>query len=222
MVRGAVRLAVMTLVAALVLFGCAGTTAWPAAWLYLLEVTGIIGIYARIASRMPDLVAERTKPPADAKSWDKPLAAVVALIGPFGMLMLAGLDHRYGWSGTASWWAVGAGLLIVPIGGTISNLAIAANRFFSALVRIQRDRGHRVIDTGPYAVIRHPGYLGSILYMFGAALALGSWWTLLFVTAVCAVLAFRTLLEDRTLQAELDGYADYARRVRYRLVPGVW
>jgi protein-S-isoprenylcysteine O-methyltransferase Ste14 len=216
------RLFAMTAVSALLLFGCAGTVRWPEAWVYFVELTAVMVVYLVIVRRFPDLVAERTRPPADSKSWDKPLAAIVALVGPFGLLVLSGLDRRFGWSGSFDQWLVGLGLLLVPLGGMISNLAVASNRFFSALVRIQRDRGHRVVDTGPYAVIRHPGYLGSLIYMPGAALALGSWWALALVAGVSAVLVYRTALEDRTLQVELDGYADYARRVRYRLVPGIW
>jgi len=222
MIQGVLRLAAMTVVSAIILFGGAGTIDWPAAWLYLLEVTAIMAAYALVVRRHPDLIAERTRPPADAKSWDKPLAAIVAIIGPFAMFVLAGLDRRFGWSGTMAGWVVGAGLVLVPVGGAISNVAVASNRFFSALVRIQHDRGHQVVDTGPYAVIRHPGYLGSLVYMLGAGLALGSWLTLVLLAVTSAVLVVRTALEDRTLQAELDGYADYARRVRYRLVPGVW
>jgi protein-S-isoprenylcysteine O-methyltransferase Ste14 len=102
-----------------------------------------------------------------------------------------------------------------------SNWAVAANRFFSALVRIQHDR-HHVIDRGPYALVRHPGYAGSIVYMLGMAVALGSRATIAVTLFVVAVTVYRTAREDRTLQAELDGYAAYAQRVRYRLLPGMW
>jgi protein-S-isoprenylcysteine O-methyltransferase Ste14 len=104
----------------------------------------------------------------------------------------------------------------------LTNWAVSANRFFSAVVRIQRDRGHRVVDTGPYRLVRHPGYLGSMIHMPGAALALGSMWALPLVAAVAAVMVARTALEDRTLRAELGGYEEYSRRVRFRLMPGLW
>jgi len=119
-------------------------------------------------------------------------------------------------------WLQAAGFALVLAGSAITNVAVAANRFFSALIRIQSDRGHQVVETGPYRFVRHPGYLGSLVHMPGAALALGSPRALLLVLVVCAVLVVRTALEDRTLRAELDGYADYATRVRYRLLPGVW
>jgi protein-S-isoprenylcysteine O-methyltransferase Ste14 len=116
----------------------------------------------------------------------------------------------------------GAGFVALAAGGAWTNWAVAVNRFFSGLVRIQRDRGHRVVDAGPYRVVRHPGYAGSMVYMLGVTFALESRVALAAAIFLCAVLALRTLLEDRTLMAELDGYADYARRVRFRLIPGIW
>jgi protein-S-isoprenylcysteine O-methyltransferase Ste14 len=218
----ALRLAATMVVYAVVLFGCAGTAAWPAAWVYLAVMTVIMAAYSVVLWKVPDLVAERSKPPKDAKAWDKPLVAVIGVVGPFALVLVAGLDHRYGWSAAmpAVWQAAGRALVVV--GGTITHRAVAANRFFSAVIRIQRDRGHRVVDTGPYRFVRHPGYLGSLIHMPGSALVLGSWWALLLVAIVEAVMVVRTALEDRTLLAELDGYAGYAARVKYRLVPGVW
>jgi protein-S-isoprenylcysteine O-methyltransferase Ste14 len=137
-------------------------------------------------------------------------------------MLLAGLDHRFRWSAPTPLWAQAAGLLAVAAGGMLSNWAVAANRFFSAVVRVQRDRGHEVVDSGPYRYVRHPSYAGSITYMLGMTFVLGSRVALAAATVLSLVLAVRTALEDRTLQAELDGYADYARRVRYRLLPGVW
>jgi protein-S-isoprenylcysteine O-methyltransferase Ste14 len=110
----------------------------------------------------------------------------------------------------------------VAAGGGLPLWAVAANPFFSGLVRIQRDRGHRVVDTGPYRFVRHPSYAGSIVYMIGVTFALGSYVALPAAAVLCAVLVVRTALEDRTLREELDGYADYARRVRFRLIPGIW
>ena len=117
---------------------------------------------------------------------------------------------------------VAVGFLLMGAGQVTINLAVAANRFFSAFVRIQRDRGHQVIDAGPYRVVRHPGYVGSMLHMAGSGLALGSLPGLLVAAAISAVLAVRTALEDRTLRSELNGYAQYAERVRFRLFPGLW
>jgi protein-S-isoprenylcysteine O-methyltransferase Ste14 len=218
-----VRLVAATLLFGALLFLLAGTVAWPAAWAYLAINVAILVVYSVILLRLhPDLIDERNKPPVDAKKWDKPLVAVVGAIGPLMLLVACGLDRRFHWSGPVSAAVKAVGLVLLAAGGALSNYAVAHNRFFSAVVRIQHDRGHRVIDTGPYQVLRHPGYVGSILHMTGTALALGSWWALLVSGGVSAVLAVRTAREDRTLRDELPGYVDYAAHVRYRLVPWVW
>ena len=115
-----------------------------------------------------------------------------------------------------------AGLALLLCGGALTNYAVFHNRFFSAIVRIQRDRGHSVIDTGPYQFVRHPGYVGSLLHMAGTSLALGSWWSFVVTGVISALIFVRTAREDRTLREELEGYREYAAHVRYRLVPWVW
>ncbi len=218
-----IRLVVATVIFGAVLFALAGTVAWPAAWAYLALATASLIVYTTILARLhPDLIDERLHPPADAKRWDKPFVAVIGGVAPLALLVVCGLDHRFGWSPSMPGWLVLAGLVLMAAGHVITNLAVASNPFFSAFVRIQTDRGHRVIDAGPYRFVRHPGYVGSLLHMTGSALALGSLWGLL-VAGVCSiVLAVRTALEDRTLRTELEGYAQYAQRVRFRLLPGVW
>lgn len=212
----------MTVAYGALLFLCAGTVRWPVAWVYLAVMTCVLAVATSVMGRHPDLMAERRRPPADAKRWDRPLVAIIGVAGPLVLVVTCGLDRRFGWSpAVAGWWHV-VGLALVAAGGMLTNSAVAANRFFSALIRIQRDRGHQVVDVGPYRVVRHPGYLGSLIYMPGAALALGSLRGLAVTAVVSAVVILRTGLEDRTLRAELDGYQAYARRVRYRLVPGVW
>ncbi len=153
----------MTVVYGLSLFACAGTFAWPAAWAYLGLMTVMVAGYMAIVSRYPDLLAERRTPPADAKRWDKPLVAVIAVVGPVALLLECGLDRRFHWSPpmSAAWKA--AGLLLVGFGSALSNWAVASNRFFSAIIRIQRDRGHHVVDAGPYRLVRHPAYLASMV-----------------------------------------------------------
>lgn len=222
-VAGASRLGAGTAAFAALLFVAAGTAAWPAAWALLATIAAVMAVYAAIIVRLhPELIEERRRPPADAKPWDKPFIVVVGMVGPVLLFLASGLDHRFGWSAPAPPWAQVAGLLAVAGGGMLTNWAVAANRFFSAVVRIQRDRGHQVIEGGPYRYLRHPAYAGSMIYMLGMTFALGSRVALPAAVVLCLVLAVRTALEDRTLQAELDGYADYARRVRFRLVPGVW
>ena len=213
---------VMTAAYAALLFICADTVRWPMAWAYLAVMTFVLAGATRTLKRQPDLMAERRKPPADAKRWDKPLVAVIGVVGPVALVVVCAFDHRFQLSPPLSVWWLVTGLVLVAAGGILSNWALAVNRFFSALVRIQRDRGHQVVEEGPYRLVRHPGYLGSIIHMPGAALALGSLWGLAVVAIVTALLVVRTGLEDRTLRTELDGYEAYAQRVRYRLVPGIW
>jgi len=222
-VARALRLIVSTVVFGAVLFLAAGTVAWPAAWGYLAVITAVMAGYGTIIVRIhPDLIEERYRPPADAKKWDKPFVVIVGVVGPVVLIVLSGFDRRYQWSPPTPPWVQVLGLVAGAAGGLFTNYAVAANRFFSALVRIQHDRGHHVIDTGPYRFVRHPGYAGSIVYMIGMAVALGSRAAIATTIVIALVLVLRTALEDRTLQAELDGYAQYARKVRFRLVPGLW
>jgi protein-S-isoprenylcysteine O-methyltransferase Ste14 len=223
MLRTWTRFILSFLIFGILLFGTAGTLAWPAAWAYLGISFAVLTTYSVIVLRVhPDLVAERTKPPADAKRWDRPFVAVIAGVGPVAVIILAGLDRRLGWSQAMPTWLQLAGFLAMAAGGALSNYAVASNRFFSALVRIQSDRGHHVVDSGPYRFVRHPGYVGSLLHMTGAGFALGSWVVVPVALVLNAVLVVRTALEDRTLRRELPGYDEYAGRVRYRLVPGVY
>jgi protein-S-isoprenylcysteine O-methyltransferase Ste14 len=218
-----VRFVAGTVVYAALLFLTAGTIAWPQAWAYLAVIVPIFVAYSVIFGRLhPDLIAERRKPPADAKRWDRPFFILIGAVGPLAFLVAAGLDHRLGWTPPMAIWMNVAGLFLAAGGGALAAAAIAANRFFSAVVRIQRDRGHSVVDTGPYGVVRHPGYTGTMVQSFGAALALGSHAALAVALVTALLTVWRTVLEDRTLRAELDGYSHYARRVRYRLLPGVW
>lgn len=220
-----VRLGVVYLLIPLVLFICGGDLGWWQAWLYspLIIIAGLGGrIWAE--HRHPGLTAERqdTEIIQSAKPWDKVLAPLMALSVGYPAVIVAGLDHRYGWSPEIPLWLVGIGFLIISAGYAFAAWAFAENRFFYSVVRIGTDQGHVVCDSGPYRFVRHPGYAGNIYALFGIVLALGSVWTLIPVVAATAISALRTTLEDRTLQEELPGYRDYARRVRYRLVPGLY
>ena len=222
-VRAMAALAAMTLVSGVVIFVAAGTVAWPAAWVYLAVISVLLGVYSAIMVRLhPDLIEERRHPPADAKRWDKPFVAILGGAGPLVLLIVCALDRRFGWSGPAASGLPVLGLLVVAAAGSLSAWAVATNRFFSAVVRIQRDRGHHVVDSGPYRFVRHPGYAGSILHLIGTSLALGSWPGMGLALVQAVLFVVRTSLEDATLQAELEGYAEYASRVPFRLVPGVW
>ena len=147
---------------------------------------------------------------------------LVAGIGPVATWIVAGLDVRFGWSPQTPWLLSTVGLVVALIGQRLTVVAMRENRFFSAIVRIQRDRGHRVVDSGPYARVRHPGYTGAIIFALALPVMLGTMWAFVPSVITSLLLAVRTALEDGTLQRELEGYREYADRVRFRLVPGIW
>jgi protein-S-isoprenylcysteine O-methyltransferase Ste14 len=159
---------------------------------------------------------------SDVKKWDKVLGPLMALTLYFPLVIVAGLDHRFGWSPMFPTWLNITGIFLIALGYAFAAWALAENRFFSSMMRIQTDRGHVVCDSGPYRIVRHPGYAGNLLSMPGIVLALSSEWTLIPVGVALVVAVIRTALEDRTLQEELPGYREYTSRVRYRLFPGVY
>jgi len=209
----------------LALLACGGDAGWWHAWGYaLLIVAAGVGGRLWAERRHPGLMAERQNLDSiqDAKPWDKALAPLMALSVGYPPVIVAGLDHRYGWSPAFPLWLIVAGFVLIALGYAFAAWALAENRFFSSVVRIQTDRGHAVCDSGPYRMVRHPGYAGILPPLLGIALALGSVWSLVPAAAALTVAVIRTALEDRTLLEELPGYRDYARRVRYRLVPGIY
>jgi protein-S-isoprenylcysteine O-methyltransferase Ste14 len=157
-----------------------------------------------------------------AKAWGKVLAPLMALSVSFPLVILAGLDHRFGWSPVFPLWLIVLGFLLISLGYAFASWALIENRFFSSVVSIQVDRGHEVCDSGPYRIVRHPGYAGNMLALPGLVLALSSMWTLIPAAVALIITVIRTVPEDQTLQNELPGYRDYARRVRYRLIPGIY
>lgn len=204
---------------------CGYDWGWWQAWAYsLVFVSAGIGIRLWAERRHPGLMAERAqllKAPG-VKSWDRLLAPLMALSLGLPLFVVAGLDHRFEWSPHFPSWMNILGLVLASAGYGFAGWAFLENRFFSAVVRIQSERGHVVCDTGPYKIVRHPGYSGGVLSPFAMALALDSVWTLIPATAALMIAVVRTGLEDRTLQKELPGYREYADRVRYRLVPGIY
>jgi protein-S-isoprenylcysteine O-methyltransferase Ste14 len=221
-----VRLVVVYLSIPLVLLLSGGDVGWWQAWVYslLIVASGIGGrIWAEL--RHPGLLAERQnmeKIQSSAKTWDKVLAPLMALSLVFPPVIVAGLDHRRSWSPVFPLWLIVLGFVLISLGYGFATWALAENRFFSSTVRIQTDRGHVVCDTGPYRIVRHPGYAGNIPPLLGIVLALGSVWALIPAAVALIISVIRTALEDRTLQAELPGYREYARRVQYRLIPGIY
>ena len=220
-----IRLVVVYLFIPLVLLVCGGDFGWWQAWGYsLLLIAASLGGRIWAERRHPGLLAERQnmKKVQSAKAWDKMLAPLMALSVSFPLVIVAGLDHRFGWSPEFPLWITVLGFLLIALGYAFGTWALIENRFFSGVVRIQADRGHVVCDSGPYRIVRHPGYAGSMLALPGMVLALSSMWTLIPAAVALLIAVIRTALEDRTLQEELPGYRDYARRVRYRLIPGIY
>ncbi|MBI9050121.1 MAG: isoprenylcysteine carboxylmethyltransferase family protein [Anaerolineaceae bacterium] len=220
-----INLIVVYLLIPLILFVCAGDFGWWQAWVYaLLIVTAGLGGRIWGERRHPGLMSERqnVEHMQEAKAWDKVLAPLMAVSVTFPLVIVAGLDHRFGWSPVFPLWLIVLGLFLIALGYTLSAWAFVENRFFSSVVRIQTDRGHVVCDSGPYRIVRHPGYAGSILPLLGIVLGLGSLWTLIPAAVALVTALIRTRLEDRTLQEELPGYQEYAQRVRYRLFPGIY
>jgi protein-S-isoprenylcysteine O-methyltransferase Ste14 len=220
-----IRLVVAYLSIPLVLVGCGGDFGWWQAWVYsLLIVAAGIGGRMWAEQRHPGLMAERQNIESiqNAKAWDKVLAPLMAVSIGFPLVIVAGLDHRHGWSPEFPLWLIVLGFILISLGYAFAAWALAENRFFSSVVRIQTDRGHVVCDTGPYRMVRHPGYAGNIPPLVGIVLALGSVWTLIPAAVALIIAVIRTALEDQTLQRELPGYRDYARRVHYRLIPGIY
>ena len=220
-----IRLVVVYLLIPVILLLCGGDLGWCQAWLYsLLIIAAGIGGRMWAEQRHSGLMAERQNIEniRNAKAWDKVLAPLMAVSVGFPMVIVAGLDHRYNWSPKFPLWLIIIGFILISLGYALAAWALAENRFFSSVVRIQMDRGHVVCDSGPYRFVRHPGYAGNIPPLFGIALALGSVWTLIPAAVASIITVIRTVLEDQTLQEELPGYRDYARRVRYRLIPGIY
>ncbi len=220
-----IRLVVVYITIPLMLFICGGDPGWWQAWLYsvLICVAGIGGrLWAE--QRHPGLMAERQNIEniQNAKAWDKVLAPLMAMSIGYPLVIVAGLDHRYHWSPEFPQWLIVIGFVLITLGYAFASWALAENRFFSSVVRIQADRGHVVCESGPYRFVRHPGYAGNIPPLFGIVLALGSVWTLIPAAVAIVIAVIRTALEDQTLQEELPGYRDYACRVRYRLIPWIY
>ena len=209
---------------AALLFIPAGTLAWPAAWVYLAEMAVSTSLITGwLARHNPALLAERMSPliQRDQKSWDKLLMIVLIALW-CGWFALMGLDAiRYGWS-HVPFWVQALGALTIAVAMYVFFLTVRANSFAAPVVKIQKERGHKVVSHGPYAVVRHPMYAGALLTFAGTPLLLGSLWGLALAPIITALLGARAVMEERMLACELDGYSDYAARVRYRLVPLIW
>lgn len=197
---------------------------WWEAWAYaLLASVGFIVSRWLAVRHSPDLLEERARSleHTDVKPWDRTLAPLTVLSGVL-IPIVAGLSARFGWSTAFGLPARLLALAAMVAGYAFVTWALVENRFFSGVVRIQTERGHQVVSTGPYAWLRHPGYAGALLANLATPILLSAPWAYLACAVASGAVVVRTALEDRTLQEELPGYRDYAGKVRYRLLPGVW
>jgi protein-S-isoprenylcysteine O-methyltransferase Ste14 len=223
-----VRLIVQTFIwfgaMAILLFLAAGTLAWPGAWAYLILMIMLsftLGI--DLARRDPGLLQERMGSPLqrDQPAADKVLL-IVLLLFIFAWLVLMGLDaKRFAWSSVPALVQV-IGALIMLWSIWFCYRTMRENSFAAPVVKLRRERGQRVISTGPYAFVRHPMYFGAAFYFSSVALLLGSWWGVIFAFVLIGLLCVRIPIEEKSLRAGLEGYEEYAARVRYRLIPHVW
>ena len=223
-VRIAIMLLLVMVVFPLLPMIISGRWDWWQAWVMgLLFILSFIVSRAIAAKKTPDILKERANyaTQGNTQAWDKWLSPVVAF-GSVFILLAAGLDDRFNWSPDLSLGVELLGLALIVIGYVFGSFAFVENAFFSGTVRLQPERGQTVVSSGPYSLVRHPGYLGSLIASLGMPLLLDSLWAFLPVIIFGFFFILRTRLEDRFLQENLAGYSAYAKEVRYRLFPGIW
>jgi protein-S-isoprenylcysteine O-methyltransferase Ste14 len=210
---------IQLLIIMIILFVSKGTIRWLWAWVYfgisilVLLVNGLV--------LDPELMAERGKKKEGVKKFDRIITSM-SIIPILATLIISGLDSRFGWSGRPAIWYNITGIILMVLGNALFTWAMTANKFFSTCVRMQIERDHKVAENGPYAIVRHPGYTGYITFNFATPMILGSLWALIPAGVLMILLIIRTILEDNTLKKELDGYKEYAARVKYRLILGIF
>lgn len=220
-VRVASRIAIVVGIFAAIPFSAAGRVDWWAAWLVIISFTVFLVLFIIWGlQRSPDLIRERSQIASNVKGWDKAINGLYVVL-LFTLLLVAGLDVRYGWS------SIAIAVQVVAYAGFIAAIfviwyALVENPFAARYARIQDDRDQVVISSGPYRIVRHPMYAAIIVLMICLPLELGSLAALLPGVLISALYVLRSKLEDRMLLEELPGYADYAQQTRYRLLPGVW
>jgi protein-S-isoprenylcysteine O-methyltransferase Ste14 len=209
---------------AALLFVSAGTLLWPAGWAFMaLFFSFALAIVLWLAREQPELLAERLSSPIQREQplWDKVFVAAVLVLF-VAWLILMPLDAvRFGWSEVPDWLQL-LGALGLVLSLYIMFLTFRENAYLAFVVKVQEERGQSVVSTGPYRYVRHPMYASMFLFFPAGALLLGSWWGLMLCAVLLGLLVWRIPLEERMLEKELAGYDEYARKVRYRLIPRVW
>jgi protein-S-isoprenylcysteine O-methyltransferase Ste14 len=209
---------------AALLFVSAGTLLWPAGWAFIaIFFSFAVAIVLWLARKEPELLAERISSPMQSGQplWDKVFVVAVMVLFVAWLILMPMDAVRFGWSDVPDWLQI-LGALGVVLSFYIMFLTFRENAFLAVVVKVQEERGQSVVSTGPYRYIRHPMYASTFLFFPGSALLLGSWWGLLLCVALLGLLVWRIPLEERMLENGLAGYDEYARKVRYRLIPRVW
>ena len=224
MAKGLLALIAEFAVFAALLFVSAGTVLWPAGWVFIAIFFGFaLAITLWVGREEPELLAERLSAPIQRGQplWDKVFVAVVMLLFVVWLISMPLDAVRFGWSQMPGW-LQGLGALGLVLSLYVVFLTFRENAYLALVVKVQEQRGQRVVTSGPYRYVRHPMYASMLLFLPGSALLLGSWWGLLLCLAILGLLVWRTTLEEQLLKEELAGYEEYARHVRYRLIPYVW
>lgn len=214
---------VMLLVQIIIFFVSAGYIADPRPWLYFGTALAHYSVSTAVQYKLnPQLVVQRLKRKREgSKLWDEILMRVSNLMVIISIPVVAGLDSRFHWSNLDPYFAV-IGVVFIVVSSVLLNWAMTVNPHFEPTVRIQKERDHKVITSGPYNIVRHPGYLAGILFATSIPLIFGSVFAFIPAGIYVLLMMIRTALEDKTLQEELEGYSEYARQIRYRLFPGIW
>jgi protein-S-isoprenylcysteine O-methyltransferase Ste14 len=202
------------------LFATAGSMSWL--WGWVVTIVMLLGNILGTLFISSELMDERIGIKSGHKSNDILLAIIVGRLGPLSIVITAGLDYRFGWSPSFPIALNILGLVFLVVGFVLVFLAMRENKFFSSVVRIQKERDHQVISSGPYRFVRHPGYAGAIIYLLALPFIITSWWALIPSIVTIVITVIRTSLEDNLLTKELPDYAGYTKQVRYRLLPRVW
>jgi len=202
-----------------VMFLIAGTLDVPSIWLYL--ILRVLFTLASVLAMSEAVARERMKPGPGAKK--EPVYNIGTALAWIAHIVIVSLDKgRFGWSANFPIWLQVIGVLVMLAAYSMVIWALRHNEYLSARIRIQGERGQRVADTGPYAIIRHPNYAGAFLMGISSGLVFASWVSILPMLLYLALLVYRTLQEEKVLFTELEGYPEYAARVRYRFIPGIW
>ncbi|MBU7016886.1 MAG: isoprenylcysteine carboxylmethyltransferase family protein [Theionarchaea archaeon] len=223
--KAIIRFVIYLLLMPLVLFIAAGTLHWTMGWIFVVLSYAFTGASRIIVFRKnPEMLKERARymDAENVKDWDRAILLFAALLGPLVIYIVAGLDFRFSWSPYIPILIQLLALIGVFLGYLLGGWAMVVNKFFSAVARIQREQSQTVVSNGPYRFVRHPGYAGGILAMLSTPIMLGSLWALLPGGLVISLTIVRTFFEDTMLHDELDGYKEYSKMVKFRLLPGVW